>query len=186
MQSPKWTTTKRSNKLFVMPFALVIFVLATSQLAHAEPWNIHTSNLSSKANQIKNLELSINELIARKKTTTNADELKLILADLTARHRELEQVSKDYESERLHVRFKHPDRNEDAERTYVRHQMKSLREMENAYGLDGRLDKIKAQVLSTFPLAEAQAQPKPQPKIFRPRKPASTSLPEAERIRLVK
>ena len=59
---------------------------------------------------------------------------------------------KEYEEERLHVRFKHPDRNDTVERQYARYRLKSLQEMEKETGLDGRLSRIKARVMATFPL----------------------------------
>jgi hypothetical protein len=63
-------------------------------------------------------------------------------------------VIRDYEEERLHVRFQHPDRDVEIARRYSAQRLKSVDEIGQAFGLDGRLDRIRGQVVVVFPVAE--------------------------------
>lgn len=115
-------------------------------------WPEHAAHLSALSKQIEHAEHEIHELIEHKNRLQDPVAIQDALKSLMEKHKELEQLSKEYEEERLHVRFKHPDRNDTVERQYMRYKLKALNEMEKEAGLDGRLSRIKARVMATFPL----------------------------------
>lgn len=176
----------RSRVLEVVISGLVIGHGAT---AFAGKWAEHAANLNTLSAKLAHGEEEIKKLIEHKQHTDNPEELREIVNQIASKHKELEEVSRDYEKERLHVRFQHPDRAETGERKYERFTLKSVKEIENEMGMDGRLDRIKSRVLSTFPVPEVpKKQAAEAPKIQPFRKPASHASDEEapERIRLVK
>jgi vacuolar-type H+-ATPase subunit I/STV1 len=152
---------------------------------NAEPacrWTEHESRLTSYTAKIRSLEKEISDLIAHKKTLESTERVRLVTQQISYKHSDLAKVIKDYESERLHVRFQHPDRDLEGERQYMAVKLKSLDEIEESFGLDGRLDRIRRHVGIVLPVAK--------PEVIAPtRLPAAVSGEEEdapEQIRLVK
>lgn len=171
--------------------ALTLWVLCLLSVMplHAKPRQNHVAKLSSLRQKMVAAETEIRTLIHQKSTTTDEKELKDVLRRLADRHRELSELAQSFEEERQHVRFQHPDHDVSEERQYSRYNVKSLKEFENQLGLNGRLDRIKNKVVSTFPLPPLQAE-NPQPQFDQlKRDPASDDEDESEvqeRIKLVK
>jgi hypothetical protein len=144
-------------------------------------WSEHESRLTSFASKIRSLENEISDLIDHKKSIDNPEKVSLITQQISFKHKDLAKVVRDYEEERLHVRFQHPDREREEDRQYKAVRLKSLSEIEEAFGLDGRLDRIRQQVRVVFPVKTAE----PASQV---RAPASSIEEEdiPERIHLVK
>ncbi len=144
-------------------------------------WTEHESRLTSFATKIRSLEKEISDLIEHKKSLDNPEQVRLVTQQISFKYSDLSKVIRDYEEERLHVRFQHPDRDREEERRYQAVRLKSLEEIEDAFGLDGRLDRLRQQVKIVYPIAV------PQP-LIQIRAPASVQEDEdmPERIHLVK
>jgi DNA-binding MarR family transcriptional regulator len=167
----EWETRFQSWPILLL--AGVCLFIASPVLA--DPWQNHVNKATALSRQIDANETEIRKLIEEKQHTKDPEALRGILHELTEKHKELAEQVKKYETERLHMRFKHPDRDLKEVRQYTRHKLKSLQELEDEAGLDGRLDRVKARVLVTFPVPQVK---KPELKIppeFRTnlRKPAS-------------
>lgn len=166
--------------LFKVGTTVPFVVLLLSASAFARPWNDHLTRLALLSKQIETKEEEIHKLISAKSQSHDHRQVAELIRTIADAHKDLVEVSREYEEERRHVRFEHPERNAKLERVYSRHQVKSLREMEVEFGLDGRLDRLKARVLATFPLP-AQAPKAEETKRIYKRTPASASdeeLPE--------
>lgn len=161
----------------------VLFINANAVSAEtACRWTEHESRLTSYTAKIRSLEKEISDLIAHKKTLESTERVRLVTQQISYKHSDLAKVVRDYESERLHVRFQHPDRDLEGERQYIAVKLKSLDEIEDAFGLDGRLDRIRRHVGVVFPAAKLEDEPAV-------RMPASVKDEEddaPEQIRLVK
>jgi DNA repair exonuclease SbcCD ATPase subunit len=186
MRSHNW---KDHNQFLVYVFALLcafFWALTLTPQAEAGPMAEHEAKLNGQKKQIEGLEGEIRELIQHKQHEHDAKQVQELIKEIANKHKELEKVSQEYEEVRLHVRFHHPDRNETVERKYLRYKFKSLKEMEDEFGIDGRLDRIKTRVSQTFPA------PKPELKKNEPhagaglRKPASEDEEGFEAVKLVK
>lgn len=114
-------------------------------------WSEHESRLTSYMTRIRSLEKEISDMIAQKHHTENADKANLLTRQITFKYSDLTKAVREYEQERLHIRFQHPDRDLDGNREYAAHPLKSLDEIEVSFGLDGRLDRIRRQVGIVFP-----------------------------------
>ena len=115
-------------------------------------WSEHESRLTSYMARIRSLEKEISDMIASKHHIENSEKVKLLTQQISFKHQDLAKVVKDYENERLHVRFQHPDRALEGSRQYSAIHTKSLDEIEMAFGLDGRLDRIRKQIGIVFPV----------------------------------
>jgi len=141
-----------------------------------------------KARQLEMAEHDIHALIEQKRHTDDPVQVGEIMRGIAERHSRLEKKAKEYEEERQHVRFEHPERNDQLERKYVRHEVKSVEEMESTMGIDARLDRIRFLVTLKFPVPETKITV--EEKNFRTRLPASrkevADEDVPERIKLVK
>jgi len=146
--------SRNLTKAKIISAALVVVGGVFVSRAQAGSWNDHATRLATLAKQIQGKEEEIQKLLAEKQKTTDRKRLAEIVMALGQAHGRLEELSKQYEDERRHVRFQHPERNDELERVYVCHRVRTLNEMESEFGLDGRLDRLKARILKTFPIEE--------------------------------
>ncbi len=119
-------------------------------------WTDHESRLASYMSRIRSLEKEISDMIESKHRIENAEKLRILTQQISFKHSDLAKVIRDYEVERLHVRFQHPDRDLEGERRYTAQHLKSVNEIGQAFGLDGRLDRIRGQVGIVFPVSEKE------------------------------
>ncbi len=127
-------------------------------------WSDHESRLTSLMTKIRSFEKEIADMIESKQRIENSEQVRILTQQIAFKYSDLAKVIKEYEAERLHVRFQHPDRDSELEREYRTHRLKSLDEIETAFGLDGRLDRIRRQVGIVFPSSDG----KPAIKVRRP------------------
>lgn len=111
----------------------------------------HESRLTSDASKIRSIEKEIADLIDEKNKSQSADKSKLITEDIAFKYRDLEKQIKDYEEERAHVRFQHPEGHVGEAYQFQAARLKSLDEIKDSFGLDARLDRIKKQVQLIYP-----------------------------------
>lgn len=136
-------------------------------------WSEHESRLTSYMARIRSFEKEISDMIESKHHIENSEKVKLLTQQISFKHQDLAKVIKDYEAERLHVRFQHPDRELEENRRYSMQHLKSLDEIEAAFGIDGRLDRIRKQIGVVFPVTA------PTDKMT-VRQPASQAPPESD------
>ena len=111
----------------------------------------HESRLTSLTAKIRSYESEVSELIELKHHTETSEKVRVVTQQITFKHRDLSRAVHEYETLRLHVRFQHPDQGSEEQREYPRQSLKSLEELDRVFGLDGRLDRIKASVVKVFP-----------------------------------
>lgn len=161
--------------------------------AHAGNWADHVLKVGTYSRQIQALEAEVKELIAQRRHTRDPEQLKSIIDTIAAKHKELEEVADKHEKEWAHMRFRHPEQAEIVKGQYVRYKIKSIQAMESELGMDGKLDRIKQQVMVVFPIPEESSQERSKLKISTLiRKPAADERASAddpyvfEKVRLVK
>ena len=145
-------TPSARMKQNLLGLVLLAAVFLLPALASADPWSEHAARLPAFAKKLEDLEKETKELLEQKKAAEEPAALRDIIKQLSEKEKAMAEAAKAYESERLHIRFKHPDRADVIERQYVHYKLKSLDELESEIGIDGRLDRLKAKVLATFPL----------------------------------
>jgi hypothetical protein len=175
MRSRRWI---RSKGLLV-----AALVSATISAFADGKFNEHESSLTLIATKMAKLESEINELIARKRHTSDAEALKPIISEMTAKHLELTKMSEQYVDEKRHIRFKHPEKHDSAERKYTRYRLRSLSEMETEIGLEGKLDRMKKRLTSIYRTEFKKDLPPEQEE--QKRKPASDEEPAITEEKLI-
>jgi hypothetical protein len=134
MQLPKW--------IWISALLLMMSV----RQAGASEWDTHSVSLRASIGKIRVQESRIAELIQKKKTVTTPDEMGHVLANITKEHKELTRFYEDFEKERQHIRFEHPEEGAKTERQYRAYRLKSVHEMEAEGGIDGKLNDLKSKV----------------------------------------
>lgn len=161
MPSQKLILSRKIRSVFFAAVALAAF--SSLFLTHAEAqqlteggptcrWSEHESRLTSFMARIRTFEKEIADMIEAKRKIENSEQLKVLTQQISFKHSDLAKAVKDYEDERRHIRFQHPDRDMEGDRKYTAMKLKSLDEIEFAFGLDGRLDRIRRQVEVVFPV----------------------------------
>jgi hypothetical protein len=150
-------TNRLLNFTFSVAFLIIFSGAKTVRAETACRWTEHESRLTSLTAKIRSLEKEISELIVHKQTLESTERVRLVTQQISYKHSDLAKVIRDYESERLHVRFQHPDRDLEGERQYMAVKLKSLDEIADAFGLDGRLDRIRRHVEVVFPAVKEEA-----------------------------
>jgi hypothetical protein len=167
---------------------MVMSLVFAPFVAEAKPWAEHAQKLAAFSHQIEQGESEIHELIEEKRHSHDANHVAEIMKSIGERQRAIEKASSQYEEERQHVRFQHPEKNDQLDHVYVRHEVKSVDELENDLGIDARLDRVKARVLAKFPIPDRTQTAEAQK--FRTRLPASKAEVSGddvpEKIKLVK
>ena len=168
--------------------ALAMALVCSPFAAHARPWNEHAQRLAAFSRQIEQGEHEMHELLEEKRHSHDAVQVAELIRTIAERQRALEKATAQYEEERQHVRFQHPEKNDQLDHTYVRHEVKSVDELENDLGIDARLDRVKSRVLAKFPIPDRTQTVEAQK--FRTRLPASKATVSEEdvpeKIKLVK
>lgn len=151
--NPKREVSIQPSKLTVLALAFVLHLsFLAPTVALADPWAQHKDRLPALAHKLQENESAIRHLLEEKKHADDPAEIHEVMRSLIEKHKALAQATKEYEEERLHVRFKHPDLASVVERRYKHYKLKSIEEIGNSAGIEGRLDRLKAKVVSVFPM----------------------------------
>ncbi|MGE3973670.1 MAG: hypothetical protein AB7F59_04000 [Bdellovibrionales bacterium] len=154
-----------------------IFCFFLIQGVFAREWDAHEVSLKASVDKIREKEKKIAELISHKNLMhEGAPELKAALEEITREHKELIALYKEFDDEKEHVRFNHPDQGQKIERKYSRFKVKTLDAFEGEGGIDGKLSRVKSKALKKF----GEKAPVIEPE--EPTEEEQEKLKEAERI----
>jgi len=142
--------------------------LLTASHAYAGEWSAHEANLKTQIVRIREKEKKIRELIEEKKKTRNKDDVEKLLGEIQKEHKELTKIYKEFDQEREHVRFEHPEHGDKTDRKYQAYKLKSLDDFEQEGGIDGKLNKTKIKMLERYGVPLSEATKKKQAEIAKP------------------
>lgn len=128
----------------------LLLVMSVSSLSQAREWDAHDVSLRASIEKIRGKEAKIGELIQEKNHPKNPDGQKAILDELAKEYKDLEKLYSEFETEKRHVRFEHPEQGLKTERKYRAYRIKSLEEYESEGGVEGRLNEVKLKVLNKY------------------------------------
>lgn len=107
-----------------------------------QPWVPVETKITELQAKIKSKEANILKLLEDKKhLPNNSPQLKTAVQDIVKEHKELRGLITEYEKNLSILRFRFPERNAKTGRTYDRIELKSLDDMEQAMGIDGKLNR---------------------------------------------
>jgi chromosome segregation ATPase len=152
------------NRIFIVIFALSAFTQVGKTQEHGEsakpaeeskeskgkgnlkstlpPWVELENKVQELQSKIRSKQGNLNALIAEKNhLANNSSELKNLIKQIVKEHEELRKFAADYEKNVNLLRYRFPERNAKADRTYDRIEINSVEEMEQALGVDGKLNR---------------------------------------------
>jgi hypothetical protein len=167
-----------SYKWFAISFLFVC-------IAEAGEWDKHTVSLRASVGKIRAKESEIAQLIEVKKNVTDQQQMSEILVKITKEHKELVKFYDEFEKEKQHIRFEHPEEGAKLDRQYRSQKLKSVADFEFEGGIDGRLTELKEKVKKKYG-EPANPHPVETPYVPMQKKKAEEAEREAKRIKLSK
>lgn len=143
---------------FFFPICLIIVLVGWNFRVEAGSFENHKQNLQNMVTSIAEIESEIKKLIHHKRAEIDREGQKKIMREIEEKHKKLEEAYVKYNEEVNHVKYRHPEQGDQGERTYTILKPRSLEQIENDVGLEGKLDRIKRK------LEKQYQQPPPPPK----------------------
>jgi chromosome segregation ATPase len=115
------------------------------------PWLAIEAKIQELSAKIESKKESINKLLEEKeKLKDGSSELKEKIQQLVSEHKALEKMADDYASQINLLKYRYPERHAKRDRKYDRVEVKSIDEMEQALGVDGKLNRNMARMRNTY------------------------------------
>lgn len=133
-------------------FFIVIFFL--SLWSQANNWSDHKVSLVAKQARFRQAESKIFDLIVEKRKTKSQSRKREIIDEIKSQYVELNKAFEIYNEEQQHVRFEHPDKDDQESRHYVPLRLQSLSELEDSVGLDGQLSRVQGKMRKVYDVKE--------------------------------
>lgn len=130
--------------------AVILLTFFISQKSLALEWDAHLASQKASVEKIRAQEKVIYDLIEQKKSTKDNDKISKILEELVKEHNKLSELYDEFEKEKYHIKYEHPEEGSTIERRYSPYKLKTLQEFESEGGIDGRLSQIKPRVLKKY------------------------------------
>lgn len=155
---------------------LIFSVLLAAKFAFAGGFEVHKQNLQNMVVSISDIEGEIKKLIHHKRSEHDREAQKKVMKEIEENHKKLLEAYKKYNEEVNHVKFRHPEQGDDGERTYTVLKPRTLEQIENDVGLEGKLDRIKRKMEAQY--NQAPTPPKTQKEELAEKKKVEEKPPE--------
>lgn len=136
--------------LIWLALLVAICILFFPFSSQAGEYQAHIAKLGKVQAQMQKLEDEIHELAKKKSHAVDATEKEEIHKEMFTAYAELRKLNDDYEETKTHIRFKHPEKGEETEHKYSRHEVQPLANFENDATLDGKLDSFLGKFHSVY------------------------------------
>ena len=116
------------------------------------PWIEIENKIVELSSKVKSKESNITKLLEEKDhLPANSPEIKTLLNSIVKEHAEMRTLAEEYQRNLSILKYRFPERNAKAERKYERIEVKSIEEMEQAVGVDGKLNRNLKRMRAQFP-----------------------------------
>lgn len=136
----------------------LVFLVLISSKSFAGGFEAHKQNLQNMVMSISDIESEINKMIHHKRSEHDREAQKKVMKEIQEAHKKLLEAYKKYNEEVNHVKFRHPEQGDEGDRTYTVLKPRTLEQIENDVGLEGKLDRIKRKMGAQY------NEPPPPPK----------------------
>lgn len=137
---------------------LVFLVLLISKTVFAGGFEAHKQNLQNMVVSISDTEGEIKKMIHHKRSQHDREAQKKTMKEIEESHKKLLEAYKKYNEEVNHVKFRHPEQGDEGERVYTILKPRTLEQIENDVGLEGKLDRVRRKMEAQY----NQAPPPPK------------------------
>ena len=142
-------------------------------------WVELENKIQETQSKMRSKQANINSLIVEKnRLADNTSELKNVVKDIVKEHAELRKLGEEYDKNVNLLKYRFPERNAKSNRTYDRIEVKSIDEMEQSLGVDGKLNRNLKQMRTHYHL-RPPVEPKEQSK-SKPSKKTPSADPSIE------
>jgi hypothetical protein len=156
-------------------FCCVAIIFFANQL-FAGNFDNHKQTLQNMVTSISDIENEIKTLIHHKRSEHDRESQKHIMKEIEEKHKKLEEAYKKYNEEVNHVKYRHPEQGDMGERTYTVLKPRTLEQIENDVGLEGKLDRIRRKMEAQY--HQAPLPPKTEKQVAEEKKKVEEKPPE--------
>lgn len=135
------------------------------------PWIALEAKITELSARVKSKEESLAKMLEEKNhLPANSPHVKPLLKQILKEHEELQKLAEEYKKNVNQLNYRFPERNAKSIRTYDRIEVKSLEQMEQSLGLEGKLDRNMKKMRTQYGTEKAEAhstqgvKPVPTPK----------------------
>lgn len=115
------------------------------------PWVEVEAKIQELSAKVKTKQSNLSKLFEEKnKLANNSPELKAKVQEILKEHAEMRSLAADYDKQLNLLKYRFPERNAKAARKYDRFEIKSVDDMEQAMGVDGKLTRNLRKVRSQY------------------------------------
>jgi hypothetical protein len=157
---------------------ILCVLLCSSLMARAHSWPQHEVDMRGYVIKIKHLEEDRDNLLKEKAFTRDNARMDEIIKELNKVYKEIEKAYMEFNREKEHIRFEHPEQGDIMERKYRRVRMKTLEERESELGLNGKLNVMKYKLEQTYNKNYKPSKPSHSPEPSPMASPKSDSSPK--------
>lgn len=127
-------------------------------VATVPAWIPLEAKITELSARVKSKEESLAKLLEEKNhLPANSPHVKPLLNQILKEHEELQKLAEDHKKNVNQLNYRFPERNAKANRTYDRIEVKSLEQMEQSLGLDGKLDRNMNKMRTQYGTSKADA-----------------------------
>ncbi len=121
-------------------------------------WIPLEAKITELSARVKSKEESLAKMLEEKNhLPANSPHVKPLLKQILKEHQELQKLAEDHKKNVNQLNYRFPERNAKANRTYDRIEVKSLEQMEQSLGLDGKLDRNMNKMRTQYGTGQAEA-----------------------------
>ncbi|MGZ5279917.1 MAG: hypothetical protein ACXWC9_08245 [Pseudobdellovibrionaceae bacterium] len=135
------------------------------------PWLEVENKIQELYSKIKSKEELVLHLLEEKDhLPNNSPQLQQTVRDIVLAHKELRRLVEDYQKNLSILKYRFPERNAKHERNYQRFEVKSIDDMEQALGIDGKLSRNMKKMRGQYGVEAV-----PEPASYKKPSPASVA-----------
>ncbi len=130
----------------------------TEEKSSLSPWMPIENKIIELEGKIKSKRENITSLIQHKNSLPpNSPELKGLIKEIVKQHKEFREMTEELEKKLTILKYRYPERNSKRKQVYQRVEVKSVEDMEEVLGVDGKLNRNMKRMRSHFKPEEKQA-----------------------------
>lgn len=132
---------------------------AAAPVKNLTPWVEVEAKIQELAAKVKTKQTNLSLLFEEKnKLVNNSPELKAKVQEIVKEHAEMRKLAEEHQKQVSLLKYRFPERNAKAGRKYDRFEIKSVDDMEQAMGVDGKLSRNIRKVRSQYQTQKSKAE----------------------------
>lgn len=152
--------------LIWLAFLVALSIMFYPFSSQAGEYQSHVAKLGKLDAQMVKIEDELHDMATKRTQALTEGEKETLHQQMVSSYEELKKIKEDYDSTKTHMRFKHPEKGDEAQHKYT-HEIKPLSSFETDTTLDGKLDSFLGKFHTVYgtPVPKKEVKPEPVKKV---------------------